>query len=289
MGNPGLLLTDRTKVMKSLLKPVILATLAIISVTCSVGNKVPYRTSNVHIDDGEYLFYKGYIGGDNIYDLTLVSRYGNDPKWGKIINCFVYYQYLSYGEKQITDYKKFPEWYRISLLLCSSVAMHKDFHYLENNKDYKGPVSMDYSYDDKSSEVYYIEVDRKNGVDVISKSRIPIKKGFPFWDSSSSIFTPRFLDINESGIAYIFIPVLFKETVPFTLHALNHETTSTPAGTFKSIKCSFSVTDPFLAKLLDQMIRNSIIWIEDSPAKRLKKEKTAGGELILTAVSNVIK
>jgi hypothetical protein len=275
--------------MKIILIFVILSFITIIFFSCSEGNKIPLKRSNLNIDDGEYLFYKGFIGGDNIYNLTLVSLYYNDPKWGKIINCFEYIQYLSYGEKQITDYKNFPDWYKISLSLCSSVAMHKDFRYLETNNSYKGPISMDYLYDDKSSEVYYTEVDRKNGVDVTSKSRIQIRKGFPFWDNSSSIFAPRFLDINENGTAYIFIPVLFKETIPFSLHLLNHETISTPAGTFKTIKCSFSITDPFLAKLLDQLTRNSIIWIEDSPAKRLIKEKTSSGELILMEVSNVIK
>ncbi len=205
---------------KNLLIFIIMTILTIIFVSCSTGNNVPQKGSNPNIDDGEYLFYKGFNGGDNIYNWTLISRYENNPKWGKIVYIYEYIQYLSYGEKQIADYKNFPDWYQISLSLCSSVAMHKDFHYLETNNNYKGPLSMDYLYDDKSSMIHYTEVDRVNGVNGTKKSRIPIKKGYPFGDSSSSIFLPRFLDINDNGTSYIFIPLLLKETIPFTIHVL---------------------------------------------------------------------
>ena len=154
----------------------------------------------------------------------------------------------------------------------------------------KSVLRSSYLYDADKSEIIS-EAESWDGNELKkSRSRIPVRKGFPVFDPGALFYITRFLDITGPGIVYQCEPRFLKQPLPTSFKLIGRETVKTPAGEFKTFKVSMNIADPFLAKLVQPFTKDAFLWFEDYPRLLVVKVSGFGGaEYLLEEVSTIRK
>jgi hypothetical protein len=230
----------------------------------------------LNIEDGELLHYGTYQSGekvDNTYNYIKINSNKN------LLN--IYSHSIKPGSKSILpeNFTDYSANYEISLERASiSSILFKNPE--RNLKDFKGISEVDFKIDFTNNLAILNLKTRDGAEEKASNSKIRIKPGYPVWDSDSIMYIgSRFLDFDSGGIVYALYPLLVKEPIPGYAKLITKEVIETKAGKFNTIKYGFSISDPFLGRLLDTYVKNFFIWIEDSPRRLMVKIQSGGDDM----------
>ncbi len=252
---------------------------------------VPLKpSSNLSINDGEFLHYKQTIGGEKNKDIFFVTRIITN----RGMSALIYQQgiILTNNEQLPLYYTNFKVHYTVSMKE-GSLEESEGTYSTNRNKDREPSTfnEMFYWHYLVNTEDHVFEAENKlwDGYEVKSrKDKINLKPGYPVWDMiSGSFFGPRFMDISRPGILFYVMPELLKEPLPVYYRIIGKEKIKSNAGTFNTIKITLMAADPFLSKLMDSISKDTFFWIEDSDRKLIVKFQSMGFSLLLDEISNV--
>ncbi len=228
---------------------------------------MPMKASKIKMPDGEYIRMGAYSGGEKTEEWDIVTRIDR----GKTAR--IYWQALNIRLKQKlpSHYTNFCT-YNYTVDLENGNQLFSTYQNPVTNE--KGVIRSVFRLNMEKSEVES-ETEIWDGNDIKNaKTRTPVRRGFAVIDPGMLFFAPRFLDVKGSGIIYICEPRGLKNPLPVFFRYIGKEKVKTPAGEFDTFKVSWIIADPFLAKLLQPYIKESFLWVEDSP--RLLVVKTTG-------------
>ncbi len=94
-----------------------------------------------------------------------------------------------------------------------------------------------------------------------------------------------FLDVNGGGTVYMAVPSVFKDALACSFRYAGHEKLMVKAGEFQALKVEFIVTDPFLSKILEPMMKGSEVLI-DAQTRIMLVGKGAGSESELVEIGS---
>lgn len=256
------------------------------NILSAMGNKpedIPMKASKIKLEDGETIRMGTYVGGEKTEEWHMVARV--DAKKNRIQ---IYWQVLNLSAKppqvlpaHYTDYGTF----RYTIDLESGSQLSSVYQNPLTND--KGNLRSSFVLDAEKNEIDSL-ADYWDGYELKRiHSRIPVRKGYPVFDPGLIFFIPRFLDITGPGIVYLCEPRALKQPIPISFRFLGRETVRTPAGEFKTLKISMVIADPFLSKLMQPMLRESYIWLEDSPRLLIVKVSGLGADHILEEVTGM--
>lgn len=242
---------------------------------------MPMKASKIKMEDGEYIRMGAYTGGEKVEEWDIVTRI-NGGKTARI-----YWQALNtrLSQKLPGRYTDFST-YNYTVDLETGNQLFSTYQNPVTNE--KGVTVSAFRLDTEKSEVES-DIETWDGNDIKKiRTRTPVRRGFAVIDPGLLFFAPRFLDVKGPGIIYICEPRGLKNPLPVFFRYIGKEKVKTPAGEFDTFKVSWIIADPFLAKLLQPYVKESFLWVEDSP--RLLVVKITGfndTRYILEEVSTV--
>jgi hypothetical protein len=256
---------------------------AISAPPCIALDPPPAQPRKLLIEDGEFLRYGDFIGGERYNDVNIVSRVSAD---GKIVNVYVGNHFIGTNIPMPKNYTDYQRQFVVSLETASMIRSSGDW-------------TKEFLAENKTGELaYHTEIDRvKNiavytskiwdGYDMRTKTmRVKLKPDYPVWDPTSIAFVgSRFLDLSGKGIVYGVYPSIVKDAVPISAHFIKKEAVDTPIGKFNTLKYGVGITDPFLAQLLDSYVKEMNIWIEDAPRGLVIKTEAPGDDFTIEEIS----
>ncbi len=257
-----------------------------------MGNKpamVPIKTCRLTLKDGEMLQYTGYINGEKSYDLYSVAKLENNPVWGDAVRVYEFIQDSNHTRQLPEDYKKYDGYYLVSIDKASLVEEVRDFSG-QKDKFRNWPFHQEFKYIPKSMEMEYTAKIWDGYSEKTRKSRIRINpklENIPFWTMNAIIFVGiRFLDIHSKGVFLAIEPQMLKEPIPAYAKFLSKEVIETKAGKFNTVKCGMSVADPFIGRLLENITKDTYIWIDENSGIVVKIKNFMGEVAYLEMITN---
>ncbi len=158
----------------------------------------------------------------------------------------------------------------------------------KNNENAYYPYYFQYKYFPEKGYVDEFIKSIKGNQTSDVKYHVKVNPDFPIWDQISFGFhSARFIDAKSGGIAYMIAPFMIKDPAPVTFKYISTETIKTKAGVFRANKINIVVADAFIGKLMEQVMKTSALWIEDSDRRILLKVQLMGNDTILEDISNV--
>jgi hypothetical protein len=256
---------------------------AISMAPCLAEDPPPTQARKLLIEDGEFLKYADFLGGERYNDVNIVSRISAD---GKTIKVYVGNHFIGTNIPMPRNYTDYQRQYVISLETASMINSFADFYkeYLAENKT--GEVAYTTVIDTvKNVAIYTSKI--WDGYDLRTKTtRVKLRPDYPVWDPTSIAFIgSRFLDLSGKGIVYGVFPMIVKDAVPISAHFIKKETIDTPLGRFNTLRYGLGIMDPFLAQLLDSYVKEMSIWIEDAPRGLVIKTEAPGDSFLLEEIS----
>ena len=260
----------------------------------TMGSKqvIPMKTySSINIPDGEYLHYSAYTGGEKVSDIYYVTKKQTNSSGG-----IIYYLYkdsvpVTNSSKHQVDYKKWPSYTIIDPK--QGAVIEANAFFATNSMSQYNNVGGDVFY-------YHYQLNNEQGyVDYISKtvkkdqvrtmrSRVNVKPGLPIWDRAGVFMqSTRFMDFNSGGSMLMVVPDVLKTPIACTYKFISKENISNSAGIFKVNKLCLMLTDAFMGKLLDFMLKGMYTYIEDSDRRIMILYHTPGTDWKLEAISNI--
>ena len=186
---------------------------------------------------------------------------------------------MKYTNHLLPDfYTNYSGFYEVSLgeatLLNSRTFISAEYLKEVMNADSAADMLQEIHIDSEKNLAVVSQTSSENKSEKKSMERIHLRGGYPVWDTVSAQFIGiRFMDIVKGGLFYVIIPPYIKEPLPCTIQILGRETVTTKAGSFKTLKLSFSISDPFLGRMIQVLNRQGsyFIWKEDSERGLLVK------------------
>lgn len=250
---------------------------------CRAEDPPPTMPRKISIEDGEFLKYGTYIGGERYQDVNIVSRFSADHKTIKV---YVGKHFVGTNVPMPSKYTDYQRQFVISLETASMIKSTGDYYKESLAMKTTGEVAFDTQIDTtKNIAVYVSKI--WDGYDLRTKTtRVKLKPGYPVWDAASLAFVgARYLDLSGKGIVYGVYPTIVKDAVPISARYLKKETVETPLGKFETLKYGIGIIDPFLAQLLDSYVKEMSIWIEDAPRGLVIKTQSPEEGYILEEIS----
>ena len=250
---------------------------------CSAQDLPPVQPKKLLIEDGEFLKYGDFLGGERYQDVNIVSRYSADRK---TMTVYVGKHFIGTNIPMPPKYTDYQRQFVISLETASMLKSFGDYYkeYLAENKT--GEVAFSTEIDSaKNMAVYVSKI--WDGYDLRTQTmRVKLRPNYPVWDAASLAFVgSRFLDLSGKGIVYGVYPTVVKDAVPIRARFIKKETIDTPLGKFDTLEYGVGITDPFLAQLLDSYVKELNIWIEDAPRGLVIKTESPEDNYILEGIS----
>ncbi len=229
----------------------------------------PLQKRKLLVKDGEFLKYKWNFGTEKSDDDYFVYRTDN------ISNTLTLYWFCKdvKGKVVVPDhYTNYNRRVKVSLDKASILYFTRDNtkETIANNE--KGVIAESLNIDYSTGEAEYLSKSWDGNQTTCQKTRVKIKPDYPVWELSSIAFVAsRFMDIKKPGVLLLVQPGIIKEAVPVSFIYKGKEDITTIAGKFHTLKYNFQIADPFMGKLLENYVKYSSIWIEDSERALLIK------------------
>lgn len=256
---------------------------AISTMPCSAQDLPPVQPKKLLIEDGEFLKYGDFLGGERYQDVNIVSRYSADRK---TMTVYVGKHFIGTNFPMPPNYTDYQRQFVISLETASMLRSFGDYYkeYLAENKT--GEVAFSTVIDSARNVAVYVSK-IWDGYDLRTQTmRVKLRPNYPVWDVASLAFVgSRFLDLSGKGIVYGVYPTVVKDAVPIRAHFIKKETIDTPLGKFETLEYGVGITDPFLAQLLDSYVKELNIWIEDAPRGLVIRTESPEDNYILEGIS----
>ncbi len=264
------------KAIRLFLLPFFLLTILILLSMCQKTEMVPMKPGKLKIQDGEFLQYAAYNGGEKVKNVYLVSKIQKD-NIGSLITVYLENKILNDKTPIPANLTNYEQKIIVSLEKASMVENIK----IRATNNISGDIDKEiykHLLINWKNNILYMEIWVWTGYGTnISKSRIKIKPDYPIWDSLSMIFVGlRFLDIKSPGIIYLVEPRVLKEPIPMNFHIIKKEVLETPAGKFNTLKISAQSYDPFIGKLGKAINDQTFYWVEESERQLIIKFEASG-------------
>ncbi len=277
--------------------PVVLASALMFS-GCA-GKFIPPLKSydKISIPDGEFLQYGKYVGGERTATIDFVSKIVSNTGNEAFLITYLDAARVNSDDRIPGNYSNYCSIKTISLKTGSQMESVYNFSRMTNKN-----INSDKSLRDPSrfpGEFYrhytlrdgMMDMEIKTCLDGVIKDmryREPVKRDYPVMDTDTALlFSFRFLDIFKNGIFYAIVPAIIKEPLPLICRVAGKEKIKTAAGEFDTVKLAIVLGDPFLGGLMDNYLKNSCLWMENSGRRLLVKMEAAGVKMELESVSNV--
>ncbi len=261
----------------------------------SMGNKtLPMKTyTGTEITEAEFLHYCQYFGGERDSDYYYVTRTETNGKGGLYYRVYYITIPVSEGKKPPENYSNWPSFFVIDPKTGSIIESEFKLNPNDSIKWAKGGLGyLIYGHYKLFHDKGYVEYFSKKKTDYgTNETRYIVRfnTDIPSGDVSGVYFQPRFLDPLNTGVYYKIIPEFMKDAMPVTMKFLSKETIKVKAGTFRVNKYSIVMADPFVGKLVESVMKNSIIMIEVSERRLVVKSDIPGGYVELEEISNINK
>ena len=257
--------------------------LALAAGPCLADTAPPINPRQIAIEDGEFLTYGHYVGGERYQDLSIVSRFSSDRK---TMHVYLGKRYIGTDIPMPRKYRDYQRQFVISLETASMLSSFGDYYKESIAQKLTGEVAFDIAInDEKHVATYSSKI--WDGYELRTKTtRVKLVPKYPVWDAASLAFVgSRYLDLSGRGIVYGVYPTIVKEAVPISARFIGKETIEIPLGRFQTLKYGIGVTDPFLAQLLESYVKELVVWIEDSPRALVIKTQAPGEANVLESIS----
>lgn len=251
-----------------------------ILVSCS-GNKpkvVSLKPIQKPVRDGEILRYL-LMENDKISGrLTIVNKVDEKEK---IITAYTVYIKENSKYKMPDHFTNYPTVIKISKE-GSILSFHQD--YLTNRvlDQIKDTLYVDLKIDQNSGSAVYIDKTWDGNMLKTVTSRLNIKKDLPVWtwDSTLSLCI-RYLDLSGGGFMSMIVPKYVKTSFTGTFIKKNRETIETKAGTFRTIRYTWSMGDAFLSRLMNVYSKNYSFWVDEETGILVKETGSENSSAVL--------
>jgi len=266
------------------LKIIFILALTLLIGSCSLigGGNRPVPVKNLSIADGEFLIYDGYSGGEKSWVNYTVSRLDGSNN----IVMYIGFDEIKSKYKAPDHYTNYEE--RIDVSLKGATLIRSRDYWLDYMKmlNRKGQAGTEIEINTNDSEAYS-RIYNWDGINITtSTSKTRIKPGYSYWDIDSlGMIGMRFLDLAKPGIVYVIAPEFAKEPVPASFKYYGDEAVDVPAGKFLAGKYGFTISDPFLGKLLGKYASDYIVWVEKGTRGLTVMAKGPWGESRLEKIS----
>jgi len=241
---------------------------------CSIigggNNPVPVRKAD--ITDGEFLVYGNYTGGEKTGIENIVIRLEKGDK------AILYIEDTNSEENMPVYYTNYREQIEVSLTAGSMIKIHKSWLDDMKKANLKGLCGNDIEISTNDLAAYCKNYNWDGYQVTTQTSRLPVKKGYSYWDPDSIITGMRFLDMTKPGIIYTVLPQIAKEPIPVSFKYYGDVTVNVPGGKFVTGKYGYSISDPFMAKLIGGFHDTSLdfIYMEKSTRGLFVESVTSG-------------
>jgi hypothetical protein len=266
---------------------------------CMGKSNPPFKPyDRIPVPDGEFLQYGKYIGGEKVVTINFISKIISNHNNETVLLNYMDAVRAKSGDRFPENYKDYCSRRTISLKTGSLIELTYDFSRTTNTNlnltdkhdpsRYGGEFYRHYTL---NSNVMDMEIKTCNKSEIRDiRYRESVKNGYPVMDTDTAmLFSFRFLDITKPGILYAIAPAIIKEPLPVSCRILGKEKIKTSAGEFNTFKITIILSDPFLGELMDNYLKDSNLWIEDSARRLLVKMQAAGIRMEIESISNVNK
>ena len=250
--------------------------------------------TNLNIQDGEFLRYGMYNGGDKVWDYYYVTRITNLREGG-----FYYRLYMDIippkgGKRLPADYTKWPIWALVDPIKAQTIEAEGNIATnamddpIYSSYGLSGLFYFHYQLDREKGYAKYMSKSLSGDKIITTSYTVKVITAFPLMEVFSQDFiSDRLVDPRSPGVMYWIIPNFMKEPLPMSFKVGKSETLTVKAGTFKVKRITMTMGDPFLAKLGEPILKSSSLLLEDSDRRLPIITENQGYREIIEVISNV--
>jgi hypothetical protein len=238
---------------------------------------VPAAIKKIEIQDYEYEKYASYTGNELTGCFYNVYRISPDSK--TITEYSYSYNVSGKATNMVWKLDEFPTYYTMDIDKGTILHVYENWSNNVFNNNQKGNYFNEAVFD-YTNLLVVCTMKSWDGYEIKEQhSKISLKNGYSyFWANNTFIFmATRVIDSTKPGIICFIYPQYLKDSAPVTFAFKGTEMVNTEAGNFRTIKAGAYVSDPFLANLLHDAVKDFVFWIDDSPGHKTVKYINPGG------------